>query len=537
MPSCLGLFVQDNLIKYAKISKENNNIKVENYGIKFYEQEIEKVIEQIVDESFSFKTPVSINMVSEKYTNTEIFSLLNEKDQKKNIKTEFEYFCNETGKNRLTLDYKTIMSKPKKDEDKRNVLFCFAEKGNIAERIQLLDTYKMVNLSPVSLAIPNITKEENCIIVNIEDRTEVTIVENGIVSKVNIIDEGMKDILKRIAERENSINKAYEICKNTTLYTASSQNLQTEANEYLEYIVPTISNISEKLRKALDDDEKREIDKIYLTGSATIINNIDLFFQENFLDYKCEILTPYFVDKTSLKINIKDYIEVNSAVGLAMQVLEKKNKSVNFTHNQEFMEMLKEKLFSDVKVKGKGKDKNRVKNKITFDIKLDEMACVRFAYSMIIILLIYGITTGVIHKQIYDKTTLAQEVIDDTKQKITEINDNKTIIDARTKNYDSILKQLEEANSKAAEVYKSKNAIPNLLSEIMFAIPKEAQILSIVNSEDKHIVIQAIASEYQYLGYFKSELQNRAILVNVKSTSGKRVSDMIQVTIEGDLPY
>ena len=30
--------------------------------------------------------------------------------------------------------------------------------------------------------------------------------------------------------------KAYEICKNTTLYTESSQNLQTESNEYLEII-------------------------------------------------------------------------------------------------------------------------------------------------------------------------------------------------------------------------------------------------------------------------------------------------------------
>ena len=77
MPSCLGLFVQDNLIKYAKISKENNNIKVENYGIKFYEQDLEKNIKQIVDETFSYKTPISLNMTNEKYANTEIFSLSN----------------------------------------------------------------------------------------------------------------------------------------------------------------------------------------------------------------------------------------------------------------------------------------------------------------------------------------------------------------------------------------------------------------------------------------------------------------------------
>ena len=30
MASCLGLFVEDNLIKYARISKENDNVKIEN---------------------------------------------------------------------------------------------------------------------------------------------------------------------------------------------------------------------------------------------------------------------------------------------------------------------------------------------------------------------------------------------------------------------------------------------------------------------------------------------------------------------------
>ena len=60
MSSCLGLFVQNNLIKYAKISKENDNIKVENYGIKFYEQNIEKTVKQIVDETFS---PTSKNIL------------------------------------------------------------------------------------------------------------------------------------------------------------------------------------------------------------------------------------------------------------------------------------------------------------------------------------------------------------------------------------------------------------------------------------------------------------------------------------------
>lgn len=533
MADCLGLFVQDNLIKYAKISKENDNIKIENYGMKFYEQELEKAIRQIIDETFSYKTPISINLSNEKYTNSEIFALLSDSDQRKSIKTEFEYFCNETGKNKLTIDYKAIASKEKNDNDKKNVLYTFAEKGDIAERIQLLDSYRMVNLSPVSLAIGNLQKEQNCIIINIEDRTEVTTIVNGTPQKVNIIDIGMNEILTNIAQKENSISKAYEICKNTTLYTASSQNLQTENNEYLEIIVPTIYKITEQVKKIVESN-KIDAEKIYITGTGAIINNIDLYFQENFLNYKCEILTPYFVDKTSLKLNVKDYIEVNSAIALSLQVLNKKNKDINFSLNQEKWEKIRELLTSDVSTIGKNKVKNTNK---TTTLNIKDITCIRFTYFVAVILLIYIITTAILHNKIEDKTMLAQEIIDDTKTKTQQVNNYTTLINARAENYESILLQLQEASDRIAEKYKSKNAVPNLLSEIMFAIPKEAQILSLQNTTDKHIVIQAQSSQYQYLGYFKSELQNRAILTNITSTSGTMVNDMIQVTIEGDLPY
>ena len=68
MASCLGIYVQNNLIKYAKVSKERNNIKIEAYGIKFFEDEIEKVIEQIVKETFSYKIPISVNIDKENYS-------------------------------------------------------------------------------------------------------------------------------------------------------------------------------------------------------------------------------------------------------------------------------------------------------------------------------------------------------------------------------------------------------------------------------------------------------------------------------------
>ena len=61
MPSCLGLYIEHKLIKYAKVSIEKDKTKIENFGVEFYE-DISKTIEQIVEETASAKTPISINI-------------------------------------------------------------------------------------------------------------------------------------------------------------------------------------------------------------------------------------------------------------------------------------------------------------------------------------------------------------------------------------------------------------------------------------------------------------------------------------------
>ena len=58
-------------------------------------------------------------------------------------------------------------------------------------------------------------------------------------------------------------------------------------------------------------------DKVYITGTGALINNIDLYFQEYLTETTCEILKPSFVKQTK-DISMKDYIEVNSAISIAL---------------------------------------------------------------------------------------------------------------------------------------------------------------------------------------------------------------------------
>ena len=60
MSTCLGLYIEENIIKYAKVTKERDQVKIDAFGVKFYEN-LDQVIKQIVEETFSYKTPISIN--------------------------------------------------------------------------------------------------------------------------------------------------------------------------------------------------------------------------------------------------------------------------------------------------------------------------------------------------------------------------------------------------------------------------------------------------------------------------------------------
>ena len=79
MSTCLGLYIEENLIKYAKVSKDHDQVKVESFGVKFYEN-IDQTIKQIVEETYSYKTPISINNSEENYNNFQVIALLNKND-------------------------------------------------------------------------------------------------------------------------------------------------------------------------------------------------------------------------------------------------------------------------------------------------------------------------------------------------------------------------------------------------------------------------------------------------------------------------
>lgn len=334
MSSCLGLYIEKNLIKYAKVSKEKDMIKVDAFGVKFYEN-IGEAISQIISETYSYHTPISINLSEEIYSYFYFFNLLSKNDLKKAIETEFSSFCSEKGYNRNALESRYALTPEIDNKEKIRAIYIYVNKTEINRKIQDFGENPVSMITTLPMAISNVAEikeKENILIVNIENNTSVTKIINGSIYEVQKMEEGMDQILYNINTKENSYSKAYEICKNTTIYIADGRELlqqEIDSNtDYLEDIMPTLYTIANNVKTYIESSTDR-IDKVYITGSGSIINNIDLYFQEFLPDSKCEILKPYFI-KNSVKINIKDYIEVNSAIALAMQQLGYGIKELNF---------------------------------------------------------------------------------------------------------------------------------------------------------------------------------------------------------------
>lgn len=539
MPSCLGIYIEEHLIKYAKVSKEHENIKVEAFGIKFYDK-IDDAISQVIEETYSQKTPISVNMSEEMYNYFDMFALLTKTDLQKAIKTEFESYCSEKGYNPNVFEIRYAVVDNQLDKEKIKVIHIADNKIELNKRIQEIDGYKLTNISPISMSIPNlinIEPNENCIIVNMEDKTTITTIIDSKIYHVDVLDEGSTDILSKINLKENSYSKSYEICKNTTIYTSEGKELQDEQTNYLEDIMPTLYTIVSNTQKIINSTTEK-INKVYITGTAALVNNVDLYFQEYLTESNCEILKPYFINNTK-DISIKDYIEVNSAISIALMGLGTGIAGMNFK-KQSFADKIPAWLKVEV---NPGKTKKEQKNLggfLTWDLgqKLDktEKGLLRIATGLLLLVVIYSGFASLLNSQIGKKQQEAESYIENTNKQIQLANADNEKIKTKTNEYTTMINELEQANEKIADRNKTRNAIPNLLNQIMSIIPENVQLTSIENTSGTHVVINAQSNKYEQLGYLKAKIKADVILTNVISTAGQKDNNIVTVKIEGDLP-
>ncbi len=528
MSSCLGIFIDKNLIKYAKLRKDNNTFKVESFNTEVFDN-LELTLKKVINQTNSQKTPISINIKNELYNYFNVFSGLGRKDITKALNIEFEMLCQDKGYAKKSLESRYILVNNEEDRDKYKVLYISANKGEIYSNSKILSDYKLYSISPISTSITNLVEindNENIAIINIENETKITTIFNKQINRVDILDAGLESIIEKIHKLGLSWKETYNVFKTTII---NDDNIDENKNEYIDLIIPTISRIIREAQRVFSNF-KEKIDTIYITGLGATIGNIDLYFQEEFKNTKCKILKPFFVSQELFDISKKEYIEVNSAIALALDGLEYINKDLNFAPSSKINSIVHSNEKFNI---------NRIRSEFKKPFNAKEKLVLRAIRCCIIAIIGFSIASGYILNKTNLKIQEAQAKLQESSKQIEKMDSELSEIESYINAYNSLIgsvDSLSEANnnSKNSRVI-SKDAIPNMLKKIMTIIPKQVQIISIENVENNHIVIQATSEKYEQLGYFLAAIKSDGTLANIKSTPSTKSDSLVQITIEGDL--
>ena len=539
MPSCLGIQIEKDVIKYAKVLKEKDSIKVEAFNIVFYE-DLKKTIDRIIEETNSYKTPITLNLSEEKFDYFQIPALLAKNDMKNAAQLEFDMLCEENKYNKSVLETRFLYTTSVDNPEMMQATAISANQADLAQKTLNFQGYKVGLISSMPVAISNLISESeknNIAIVNIENETQITMMAKGEVVKFDKIKEGMQDILEKINATENSIQKSYEVCKNTTIYVQDNGENLSEGNEHIELIMPTLYSLVTKVKESIEWSGF-SFSKIYITGLGTAINNIDLYFQEYFDSAKCEILKPFFADTTSIKTSVKDYIEVNSAIALALDGLGYGYKEVNFLPGK-MPNQGKKTGGKKSNIPKSSTSKKRISKFALNREKLQpiESMLLRVCFTIFIAIIGYLICTSFINKSIQEKNTEIDVAIKKVESEVRNVELDIKKVEASTREYESIIGELNALKESQFSTRTIKKlAIPNLMYQLTRITPKYVRIISLENTEGTHIVIEAESKHYEQLGFLYAAISTNNYLTNLKSTSGTKSGDIVKVTIEGDLP-
>lgn len=536
MSSCLGIYVDKNLIKYAKIKKVKDSFKVEAFNVEVFEN-LKTAIEKIISETNSYKVPISINISNELYNYFDTFSVLEKKDITKSLDIQFEMLCDEKGYDKSAVDSRYILMDNKEDLEKYKALYISASKKELDEKIKLLSDYRLFTMTPVSTSITNLieaNENENIAIVNIENETTITTIIDGQITRVDVLTTGLEDVIGKVNKLEMSWKKAYEVCKNITIYNHDVQSLDEYENEYIDIVMPVLDKMANEIKRVFNS-YKEKISKVYITGMGATISNIDLYFQDYLKNINCEILKPFFIEPNSLKIPTKEYIEVNSAIALALDGLGYINKDLNFAPSSKLDGIELENLLNSKE----NFDIRNWKQIFKSPLSIQEKLITRGIAAFLITIIVFSIFGTVIYSNSEKQIQLAREKITQTNSEIEKIETELFQIESYTNTYTSLINSADSLNESTNNSQNnraiSKNAIPNMLNKIMFIIPQQVRIVSIENTEDNHIVIEAVSEIYEQLGFFSAAIKNDGMFENFQSTTGDKNDSLVKIVIEGDL--
>ncbi|MBR3888608.1 MAG: hypothetical protein IKJ32_05870 [Clostridia bacterium] len=592
MPSCLGIYTDRNMIKYAKVTSVTEKIAgqiltLDAYGVKFYDN-LQATIDEIAEEvgmsapatpgqitlSSNNATSVALALSNEEFYITDVFANLKKKDMHQLILSEYQEKMGENALSSSVMEMRVKLALNSGSIDKHLAICAMTSTGELANIRRNYEKYKVDSICPLSISVKNLFEnqgiDEEAIVVNIEDKTTITVFHRSEIQYVTSLPLGTQEIISKLAEKYNSASKAYEALKKVSAYIEDSYDMDDESRNILDVVIPVLYDIRQQV-DAIVTPYLKDAKAIYITGAGAVINNIDLYFGEVFLDTPCKILKPFFAGRDSE--NMKEIIEVNSAIALALDGVGMSDKDLNFiAASKKAANLQGAKVVTD-KIKAfdiKGRIKNakvaagdfikklnapigskKKKRNVDFDESLLDEAgdgeitdtsygridsiLTKTTVFVASLLIGYIVAGTMINNRILAKDKEVNSEISKVNAAIAKADEDATYLKGRADEYVAITEKLSAIITKINKESRKTYNVPNFMSKLMFIMPAGVKVTSINVLETGDVSLRAESGQYAQLGFLVSRIKLEKALVDV-DMEVVSVDGNIKIIVSGVLP-
>ena len=549
MSSCLGIYIGEKVVKYAKLTREENSsrIKAITYGTKIHLGKKSDIISNIVTATGSEGVPVCINSEGERIHKTEVLRIISKNDLESLVDLEVVDFTGNEDKNERSYVYKYVLLDSLVSRDNYTANIVIQDRPGVDKYLSDENT-SVVSMYSLPYVLDEIAPKEvsNYLIIDMNENTDLIFVSDGKLLDVINMDLGMKKIMDTFPEMLGSYQKAYDTCKTINVFSDESNVNNPELERVIEPVLQdALNRIQNKIREL-----NLKIDRIYLSGTITLFINSDMLFEQYF-DTPTEKLRPYFIDAKDSNNNMSEVTEANEAFALAYEGLMVERPELDFLRqNKKFGN-----IFAKVgKIKSTGAKivnennkgpklkVNRNENVFIGNINLEKVKSILIFANVIMftLLLVYSVFGGIYNAQMNKQI----ENVVEEKAKVTEntvkVNSDITYINSNKEKYSNYVSYVDETIRKINKGEIGKYSTYNValfMLKISKYIPDGVLLKSIKSDSSKHVTIIASSNSYAQLGYFVSQLKLEGILEpsSVRTTAVAHDA-VITVTIGGDLP-
>lgn len=532
MGTCLGVYIGEKIIKYAKLEQDNktNKTSLVSYGTKYVSGSRDSEIADIISQTGSTNSSLCVSLKESYLIETEILKQLKSYDVESVVSLEVSDSAVQKGLNDKLLEHRYTLVDSRVSPSNVHALIEVANRTDIDKYIKNQNYKKIEGLYPIEYLLNKVTtKQEDYVLINVDEETSLIFISNNVPVTIKKLDVNMKSILDELAIQEGSYARACDLCK--TINVLSDERLDSKLESIIE---PVIQDLLNRVKNEIEETNFTP-NRIVLNGLINMFINIEMLF-EQFLGFDAEKLKPSFLNLDEATVNISEVIEVNEAIALANEGLKNNVKSMNFAKgmlgdNKSKFDFNFKELFSK-------KNNKNISILPNIDVKKVEKVLLFSNLTAASLLVGYGTFSAIYNNSMDNLAASLEENIstiqDETRKvsnDITHVNSNKDKYNEYTDYISTTVQKIREGKIGKYTTYN----VANFMQKIAKYIPTNVQLESISSNDNKSVTIIAKSTSYAELGYFVSQLKLKGVLENV-STGNVEHGKYITVTIGGELP-